>query len=127
MLTCSTMTRSLAGSTKSTFPRLPFSRPAMTRTVSFFRIASALPFIAASDDLGRERDDLQELPVPQLARHGPEDPRPDRVVLGVQEHRGVPVELDVRPVGPTDLLRRPHHDRPGDVALLDRAVRRRFL
>src|SRR5262245_14896667 len=127
MLTCSTMARSVAGSTNRTLPRLPFSRPAMTRTVSFFRIASPLPFIAASDDLRRERDDLQELPLPELARHGPEDARPNRIVLWVQEDGGVAVEFDVRPIRTPDLLRRSHHDGAGDITLLHRPVRGRLL
>src|SRR4029079_12880964 len=39
MLTPSTITRPFAGNTLSTRPRLPLSRPVVTMTLSFFRIA----------------------------------------------------------------------------------------
>src|SRR5262249_4228602 len=126
MFTCSTITRLRAGTTNRTLPRLPFSLPAITSTVSFFRIDS--PFtIGASEDLGSQRDDLQELALPQLPRHRSEDPRPDRVVLRVQEDGGIPVELDVGPVGSADLLGGPHDHRAGHLALLHRSLGRRLL
>src|SRR3954449_5360287 len=99
-----------------TLPLLPFSLPEMTITSSLVRI-----FI--SEHLRRERHDLHEAAVAQLARDGAEDARAARVVLGVDDHRGVLVEGDVRAVLAPELLLRAHDDRLDDVALLDRAVR----
>src|SRR3954466_10990863 len=112
----STYTRSRLGSTRMTLPVLPLSLPAMTTTVSSVLI------LMASEHLRRERDDLPEAAVAQLARHRPEDARPARVVLGVDDHRRILVEGDVGAVVAPELLLRPHDDRLDDVALLDRPV-----
>src|SRR3954451_12780289 len=101
-----------------TLPVLPLSLPAMTTTLS-----SARSFAGISEHLRGERDDLHEPAVAQLARHRAEDARAARVVLGVDDHRGVLVEGDVRAVVAPELLLRAHDDRLDDVALLDRPVR----
>src|SRR4051794_4377361 len=100
-----------------TLPVLPLSLPEMTTTVSSVLIRMA------SEHLGRERDDLHEAAVAQLARHRAEDARPARVVLGVDDDRRVLVEGDVGPVVAPELLLGAHDDRLDDVALLDRPVR----
>src|SRR5262249_48106981 len=116
--------------------RLPRSLPVITSTLSFFRsgVASRLmvaipgqPGRAALQDLRRERDDLHELPLAQLARHGTEDAGPDRLALIVDEDRRVAIEADVAAVAAALLLDGPHDDRLHDLALLDVAFRRRFL
>jgi hypothetical protein len=61
----------------------------------------------------------------QLARDGPEDAGAARVPLRVDDHGGVLVEADQRPVVAGVRLLRPHDDRLHDLALLDRALRRR--
>ena len=77
--------------------------------------------------LRRERDDLHEPALAQLARDRPEHARADRLVLVVDQHRGVAVEADVAAVAAALLLDGAHDDRLDDLPLLDRAVRRRFL
>src|SRR5215203_2580805 len=116
MLMPSTKTRSLARSTRMILPVLPLSLPEITMTSSSVR-----SFI--SEHLRGERDDLHEAAVAQLARHRAEDARPARVVLGVDDHRGVLVEGDVGAIVAPELLLRAHDDRLDDVALLDRPVR----
>jgi hypothetical protein len=74
-------------------------------------------------DLGSERDDLGELPLAQLACHRAEDARAHRVLVGLDQHDGVPVEADVRAVLAANLLHRAHDHRARDLALLDGAVR----
>src|SRR6478609_9017932 len=90
----------------------------MTTTSSSRRI-----FAAMLEHLRREGDDLHEVALAQLAGHRPEDARPARVVLSVDDHRGVLVERDVGAVFAPEALLRAHDDRLHDVALLDRPVR----
>src|SRR4029453_16760768 len=97
-LSRSTSTRPSAGRTRSTLPRFPRSRPAITTTVSPFRTCACA--IASSDDLGGQRDDLGELLVAQLARHRPEDAGAHRIVVGLEQHHRVAVEADVGAVLP---------------------------
>src|SRR3954463_3700203 len=94
----------------------------MTTTSSSRRI-----FAAMLEDLRREADDLHEVAIAQLARDGAEDARAARVVGGVDDHRGVLVEGDVRAVLAPELLLRAHDDRLDDLALLDGALRIRLL
>src|SRR5215207_7897741 len=96
-------------------PVLPLSLPEITMTSSSVR-----SFI--SEHLRGERHDLHEPAVAQLAGHRPEDARAARVVLGVDDHRGVLVEGDVRAVLAPELLLRAHDHRLDDVALLHRAL-----
>ena len=65
---------------------------------------------AASDDLGRERDDFRELSLARTARNRSEDARAHRILVGLDQDHRVAVESDVRSVPPPDLLDRPHHD-----------------
>src|SRR4051794_112789 len=90
----------------------------MTTTSSSRRILAAM-----LEDLRREADDLHEVAVAQLAGHRPEDARPARVVLGVDDHGGILVERDVGAVLAPELLLRAHDDGLHHVALLDRALR----
>src|SRR4051812_49764968 len=90
----------------------------MTMTSSSRRI-----FTAMLEDLRREADDLHEVAVAQLARHRAEDAGPARVVLGVDDHRGVLVEGDVGAVVAPELLLRAHHDGLDDLALADGPLR----
>src|SRR5436853_1306091 len=77
--TCSASTR------RSTVPRLPLSRPAITTTSSPF----LMRFITAPRGEG---DDLHELLGPELTRHRPENTRADRLHLRREQHRGIAVE-----------------------------------
>src|SRR3954465_1244852 len=97
-------------------PVLPLSLPEITMTSSSVR-----SFI--SEHLRRERDDLHEPAVAQLAGHRPEDARAARVVLGVDDHGRVLVEGDVGAVVAPELLLRAHDDRLDHLALLDRPLR----
>src|SRR3954469_5677288 len=92
----------------------------MTTTSSSRRIFRAALIL---EHLRSERDDLHEVAVAQLAGHRPEDARAARVVRGVDDHGGVLVERDVRPVLAPELLLRAHDDGLDDLALLDRALR----
>src|SRR3954470_11637500 len=94
----------------------------MTTTSSSRRI-----FEAMLEHLRREGDDLHEVAIAQLAGHRPEDARAARVVLRVDDHGGVLVEGDVRPVVAPELLLRAHDDGLDDLALLDRALRAGLL
>src|SRR3954447_3762663 len=124
MLRPSTNTRCLFGSTLSTVPVLPLSLPDMTFTVSPLRIL--MPAMALKHLRG-EGDDLHEVAVAQLARHGPEDAGAARVVGGVDDHGGVLVEGDVGAVLAPELLLRAHDHGRDDLALLHVAVRDRLL
>src|SRR5439155_15369530 len=77
--------------------------------------------------LRRERDDLHEPFLTELPRHRPEDAGPPRVLLLVDQHDRVVVELDVGAVLPPTLLRGTHHDTLHDLTLLHRAARQRVL
>src|SRR5258708_18388839 len=75
----------------------------------------------------RERDDLHEVALTQLARHRPEDAGAARVVLGIDEHRGVLVEADVAAIRALELLGGADHHGAYHVALLDLGVGLRHL
>src|SRR5436309_10885032 len=74
-----------------------------------------------SDDLRRERDDLHEPLVAQLAPHRPEDAGRAGLALVGNEHGGVLVEADVGAVLALGLLGRAHDHRPHHLPLLDLA------
>src|SRR5690606_7759599 len=80
-----------------------------------------------SEHLRRQRDDLHEALVAQLPTDGPEDAGTARVATVAEQHGGVLVEPDVRPVRPPLLLGGTDHHRPDDVALLDTRARDRVL
>src|SRR5690606_23669998 len=119
-------TTTLSPWTLTTSPRLPLSLPAVTTTWSPFLIRF-ISLLLRSEHFGCERDDLHELLGAQLTGHGPEDARADRLMLVVQQHRGVAVEADQRTVGPAHALAGAHHDGVVDLALLDLAARDRVL
>src|SRR5579859_3384603 len=94
MFTRSTIAVPLPGFTRSTLACFPRSLPDRTRTVSPFRTCGfcrgssfcfLVPAYMASDDLGRQRNDLHELPLAQLARDGTEHTRSHRLVLIVDQ------------------------------------------
>src|SRR4051812_23292929 len=58
--------------------------------------------------LWRERDNLHELLLAQLAGHRAEDARAARSVLGSYDHRRVVIEADVRPIRAQVLFGRSH-------------------
>src|SRR5919107_5339525 len=99
-----------------TLPFAPLSLPAITSTVSPFLI-----FI--SHHLRREGDDLHEPLVAELATDGPEDARPPRLTVRLDEHGGVLVEPDVGTVRPAPLLDGAHDDRLDDVTALHPGAR----
>src|SRR5258708_12793829 len=72
-----------------------------------------------SDHLRRERHDLHELLLAQLAAHGPEDAGGARLAGVRDEHRGVLVEADVGAVLALRFLGRAHDYRLHHLALLD--------
>src|SRR5258705_11866666 len=99
-------------------PRLPLSRPAMTTTLSPFLILRMVP-PASLQYFRRERHDLHEPLVAQLARDGPEDARADRLELGGEQHGGVGIEADQRAVRTTHALARAPDHPVVDLAFLD--------
>src|SRR5439155_426626 len=124
------MTRFSRGSTFTTRPRFPRSLPAMTWTSSFFLTSTAFmirPCHGTSQHLRRERDDLPEPLLPQLPSNRPEDAGPPRVLLLVDQHHRVVVELDVRTVRAAALLGGPYDHALDHLALLDPATGQRVL
>src|SRR2546430_2099696 len=136
MFTPSTCTRNSLGQTRSPLPSLPRCSPEITRTVS--RLAMCILWRSGSrasarvrlflftsgfmsDHLGRERDDLHEPLVAQLAPHRPEDAGGAGLALVGDEHGGVLVEPDVRAVLAVCLLCRADDHRLHHLAFLDLA------
>src|ERR1051326_552111 len=74
--------------------------------------------------LRRERNDLHEVLVAQLARYWSKHARSDRRAVFLDQHGRVLIEPDVRSVSATHFLARAHDHRVLDRALFDRAVRR---
>src|SRR5258705_7331436 len=97
MLSRSTMARRFSGMTRTTLPVLPRSRPAITMTVSFLRMAARIAVLRLQD-FRSKREDLHEFLGTQLTGHWPEDTRTDRLPLIVDQDGGVRIELDVRSV-----------------------------
>src|SRR4030095_5192135 len=89
-------------------PRLPLSRPAMTTTLSPFLILRMLASPPSLQHFRRERHDLHEPLVAQLARDGSEDARADRLELGGEQHGGVGIEEGQRAGRTTDAPARAH-------------------
>src|SRR5688572_29583755 len=107
----------LPGSTSSTRPRLPLSRPAMTATWSFFRIFERFVPAMSLNHLRRERNDLHEVLVAQFAGHWSKDASADRRSVFFDQDGGVLVEPHVRSVGAAHFLARAH-----DHGVLHRAL-----
>src|SRR4029078_3627224 len=85
------------------------------------RIGAARPGSTPSclDHFARQRHDLHEVLVAQLAGPGAEETRAARVVLLVDHDRRVLVEADVGAVAAERGLLGPHDDAANDLALLD--------
>src|SRR5581483_498392 len=132
MFTPVTIARPSLGWTSRTWPVLPLSLPAITRTLSFFFnlfifCASRCPCSAALDHFRGERDDLHEVTFAQLAGHRAEDAGAARVLLVREDHRRVLVEANVRSVPAAVGLGDAHHHRSDHIALLHGGVRLRLL
>src|SRR3569623_461996 len=103
-----------------TLPLAPLSLHETTITVS--------PLCTImSEHLRGQRNDLHETLVTQLTTHGAEDAGAARIVVRLDQHRGVLIELDVRTVGATALLDGAHDDRLDAIPHLDVAVGDRVL
>src|SRR5262249_2750387 len=83
--------------------------------------------VGSSEDLRRQRDDLHEPALAQLAGHRPENARTDRLTLVVDEHGGISVETDVGAIPAPLLLHGAHDDRLYNLPLLHVGFRRGFL
>src|SRR5436190_9031893 len=83
--------------TRSTFPRVPLSSPAITWTTSSFRRNIAVLSYRCSNDFGREGHDLHVLGA-EFTGHRAEDARAAGVVFRVEQHQRVAVEADVAAV-----------------------------
>src|SRR2546425_6848320 len=123
MFNPSTKSRLLRGSTRSTRPCLPESLPDITWTVSPLRILRAM----TSEHLRCQGDDLHEVALAKLARDRAEDARAPRVVRVVDQHCGVLVEGDVRPVAAAELPPCAHDHCLYHLTLSHRALRGRAL
>src|SRR4029079_12715107 len=71
--------------------------------------------------------DLHVLLGAKLTNHRAKDTGADRLLVLVDQHRGVAVEADQRAVGTADILVGANDHRPVNVALLHAAARRGFL
>src|ERR1700727_1642004 len=69
-----------------------------------------------------KRDDLHEALLPKLTTDRPENTGSTRVVVGLDDHRGVLVELDVAAVGTAALLDGAHHNGLDHITALDVAA-----
>src|SRR5262245_62753741 len=107
----------LSPSMARTVPWRPLSLPDNTTTVSPLRS------LFMSQHLGSERHDLHEPLGAQLARHGSEDARADRLELVGQQHGGVGIETQHRTVGAAHATLGTHHHGVVNLALLDLAAR----
>src|SRR3984957_5220589 len=125
MFSPSTRTRSSA-STSMTAPLRPLSRPVIRTTMSPLRIFFICRFLQ-SKYFRRERDDLHELHIAQLARHGSKYAGADGLELVGQEHRRIGVETNQRTVGPPHAALGAHDDGVINLPLLDLAARNRVL
>src|ERR1700681_1849823 len=123
------------GNTCLTMPRRPLSLPRRSTTVSPLTILGfATPCRFRGElmleHLRRQRGDLQEAAVAQLAAHGPEHARAARVevvLVALDDHACVLVEADERAVRAAHRRRRADHDRLDDLTLLDCGARDRAL
>src|SRR6478735_9151753 len=69
-----------------------------------FVIFSNLGHDHSLQNFGRERHDFHEALGAQLARHRPKNTRTNRLQLGVQQYRGIAIELDQRSILATHAL-----------------------
>src|ERR1035437_5578985 len=131
----STVAQPSFGHTCLTIPRLPFSLPRRRTTVSpltifGFEMVCRFTGLPMLEHLRREAGDLEEPAVAELAADGPEHARPARVeivLVALDDHAGVLVELDHRAVGPAERRAGANDDGLDDLALLDRGARDRAL
>src|SRR5215468_4183011 len=100
MLRFSTITLPSRGRASRTRPCLPRSLPVSICTVSPFLIFSCVAIVL--EHLGSQAHDLHEVLLAQLAGDRPEDARPARVPLVVDDHGRVLVERDRRSVVPAE-------------------------
>src|SRR6185437_16171811 len=121
MFTPSTTTRPVFSVTRRAF----FAWRARLRAVA--RFVARYVNLRMSEHLRRERYDLHEAFLAQLAGDGPEDARGPRLAGLVDDHDGVLVEADVAAVLAARFLDRAHDDGAGDIGLLHRAVRQSIL
>src|SRR5438270_1701782 len=131
----STVAAPSLGNTCLTMPRRPLSLPRRSTTVSPLTIlgfATPCRFIGLLmlEHLRRQRGDLQETAVAQLAAHGPEHARAARVqvvLVALDAHARVLVEADHGAVGTAQRRGRTDHDRLDDLSLLHGRARDRAL
>src|SRR5712691_9516343 len=91
------------------------------------RIPNSEFLIPNSEHFRRERDDLHEPALAELAGDRAEHARADRLVVVVDEHGRVAIESDVAAVTAALLLDGPHDDGLDDLALLHGAFGRRLF
>ncbi len=65
------------------------------QTLSYRHHALTDPAFATSDYLWRQGNNLHKPRLAQLSGHRTKNSRPNRVILLIQEHRGVPIEFNV--------------------------------
>src|SRR4030095_5414185 len=124
MPTPSTFTFPFAGTTSSTRPRLPLSRPAITTTWSFFLIFERFVPAIISNHLRRQRHYLHEVLISQLTRYRSKYARTNRRPIFLNQHRGVLIKPYVGAIGTSYFLTRSHDYRVLNRSLLNRAVGR---
>src|SRR5438094_788474 len=122
----STITLPSRGRASRTRPCLPRSFPVIICTVSPCLIFSCVAICSKPphlQNLRSQTDYFHEVLLAQLAGDRPEDARPTRVALCVDEHRRVLVERDQRSVVAPEGLLRAHDNGLPHFPLLDRPLR----
>src|SRR5919202_549127 len=124
MFTPLTTTRLSFGITFWTSPRLPFSLPEITVTISPRLI---LRPIYSLKHLRGQRDYSRITLIPEFASYRPEDARSTRGAIVIDDDARILTEPDVRPVVPPRLLLGSHYDSPNYIALTHATARGRLF
>ena len=79
-----------------------------------------------SDYFACQTDDSHEFPVTQLTGHSTKDSCPPRVSFAIEDHDGVPGELDIGTIRTASRLATPNDDTSNDRPLFDCSTRNRL-
>src|SRR5215813_2679101 len=122
------------GSTDSTFPDLPRSRPAITTTTSplrmrfFFNACLFIPTPPPSLQHFRgEGNNLHKLLPPEFTRNRPKNTGPNGIPFLIDQDTSIPIKLDIGTIFAAHLLGGPHDHSTADIAFLDRCGRNGFF
>src|SRR6185295_9363526 len=127
MFNFSTTTFPTPGSTESTFPDLPRSRPAITTTTSplrirfFFNACFCIPSSPPSlQHFRRKGNNLHKFLPSEFTSNRPKDTGPNGIPILIDQDTGIPIKLDVGTIFSSHLLGCSHDHGTAHIALLDR-------